>query len=424
MSKIFTPFEEKVRQTMDSYETPFDAKSWGSLEKQLAPKSGSGSNATWLVALVAATVFTGVASFVVHNHSFKVSKARGGYTVARFNQIPISPELKSALLYAEDNSVEHTSKAAANTIIPAVPNGISENSPETLSIVTFSDRFKVHPLIEEVDQIDAGSNNNVINNTGASSNSRDLRFAADVNNACVGYEVNFNLADSPSEGQYLWNFGDGTFSNKPNTAHMYSKPGSYDVSLSITSEGGVIRTNVQRDMIVIKPSPSADFEWEFVNDPTEAPTVKIINISDNASDFSWNFGDGKESEEISPVRSYTDKGKHMVALTVSNEHGCTDSKVKYIPVNTEYNLQAPQKINLGEDIFMPQALKSGKLKFKMTVYQGSTPIFETVNKTKGWDGSARDGSKVAAGQYPWIVILYNDRTNEEKYFSGLITVIP
>ena len=90
---------------MDSYETPFDAKSWGSLEKQLAPKSGSGSNAAWLVALVAATVFTGVASYVVYNHSFRVSTARGGHNVARFNQTPISPELKSTLIYAEENSV-------------------------------------------------------------------------------------------------------------------------------------------------------------------------------------------------------------------------------------------------------------------------------------------------------------------------------
>jgi PKD repeat protein len=422
MSKIFTPFEEKVRQSMENFETPFDAKSWESLEKRLSPKSSAGSSSAWLVALVAATLFTGVTTYMVYEHNFKVSKAKSASTVARFSNPSSNPELLVDLNIAEVGSEQSAANGITLPNQPIVESTTSSAMAETLSIVSLSERFKVHPQIEEENTTESVSA--VTTPSKAESNSKDLRFGVDVSNACVGYEVNFNLADSPSEGQYLWNFGDGTFSNKPNTSHNYTKPGTYDVSLSVTSEGGVIRTNVQRDMIVIKPSPSADFEWEFVNGPTEAPTVKIINISDNASDFSWNFGDGKESDEISPVRSYTDKGKHMVALTVSNEHGCTDSKVKYIPVNTEYNLQAQSKITLGEDIFMPQALKSGKVKFKMTVYQGSTPIYETVNKTKGWDGTAPDGSKVAAGQYPWIVILYNDRTNEEKYFSGLVTVIP
>lgn len=419
MSKIFTPFEEKVRQSMENYETPFDAKSWESLEKRLSPKSKAGSSSAWLVALVAATLFTGVATYVVYDHNFKVSTAKGAHKVARFNNGDSNSQPLIAQRASENTAQEAENGGRTNELLEST---VSSSIAETLSIVSLSERFKVHPQIEQ--EGNSNTTPELETPVKSESNSKDLRFGVDVSNACVGYEVNFNLADSPSEGQYLWNFGDGTFSNKPNTSHNYSKPGTYDVSLSVTSEGGMIRTNVQRDMIVIKPSPSADFEWEFVNDPTEAPTVKIINISDNASDFSWNFGDGKESDEISPVRSYTDKGKHMVALTVSNEHGCTDSKVKYIPVNTEYNLQAQSKITLGEDIFMPQALKSGKVKFKMTVYQGSTPIYETVNKTKGWDGTAPDGSKVAAGQYPWIVILYNDRTNEEKYFSGLVTVIP
>jgi hypothetical protein len=31
----------------------------------------------------------------------------------------------------------------------------------------------------------------------------------------------------------------------------------------------------------------------------------------------------------------------------------------------------------------------------------------------------------AAGQqYPWIVIITNASTNEEKYFSGLLNIVP
>ncbi len=422
MSKIFTPFEEKVRQSMEGYETPFDAKSWNRLEKQIASRGGS-SNYSWIVALAAAAIFTGAGSYLIYEHGFKVSKAKGGYAFARFQDQIISNGSNNSISPTNENSLP-AQLLSDITLSQNADSGADKISGNTESAyIPLQDRFILQPHIDvsEVQNITPDQEKVTISEEN---NSRDLKFATNVDKACVGYEVNFNLADSPSEGQYLWNFGDGTFSNKPNTAHRYSKSGVYDVSLSVTSEGGVIRTSVQRDIIVINPSPSADFEWEFVNDPTETPTVKIINISDNANEFSWNFGDGKESEEISPVRSYVDKGKHMVALTVSNEYGCTDSKVKYIPVNTEYKLEAQSKIALGTDIFMPQALKSGKVKFKMTVYQGSTPIFESVNKNKGWDGTSSDGNNVAPGQYPWIVILYNDRTNEEKYFSGLLTVIP
>jgi PKD repeat protein len=430
MSKIFTPFEGKVREAMEHYEAPYDPKSWTQLEKQLTPPGAGGANHAWWVALAAATLFTGVVSYGIYDFGFRQTKARLSYQAGRFEVKPASVagssdsgSMENQILLADTQlSSEETgtnvwnngSASEASVQNPSyriitsdsstdrgVINGNSQDSPEFNSFVP--------PVAEP---------------KAASSGDRSLRFTADVSTACVGYEVNFNLANSPDDGKYLWNFGDGTFSNKPNTNHRYSKPGVYDVSLSITSDDGVIRSNVQKDMIVVNPSPNADFEWEFINDPTDAPTVKLVNVSDNASEFEWNFGDGRESSEISPVRSYVDKGKHMVALTVSNEFGCTDSKVKYVPVNTEYNLEAQKSIHLGEDIFMPKALKSGKIKFKLTVYKGSTPIFESAHKSKGWDGEMPDGSMAPAGEYPWIVIMYNERTNEEKYFSGLVTVIP
>jgi hypothetical protein len=61
----------------------------------------------------------------------------------------------------------------------------------------------------------------------------------------------------------------------------------------------------------------------------------------------------------------------------------------------------------------------------MTIYNGEQPIYETTNKSKGWDGKLPSGTSASAGQqFPWIVIIYNEATKEEKYFSGIVTILP
>jgi hypothetical protein len=116
----------------------------------------------------------------------------------------------------------------------------------------------------------------------------------------------------------------------------------------------------------------------------------------------------------------------MIALEVHNEWGCSDSKIKYVVINQEYNLMAPNSFNpTAKETFMPEALKQGKTQFKLTVYNGEQPIYETNNKAKGWDGRLPGGQIADSGKaYPWIVIIYNETTKEEKYFSGTVTVLP
>ncbi len=53
-------------------------------------------------------------------------------------------------------------------------------------------------------------------------------------------------------------------------------------------------------------------------------TVSFINISENAQNFEWDFGDGTSSTEIDPIKTYT-SGTYTVILTASNVAGASST---------------------------------------------------------------------------------------------------
>ncbi len=66
-------------------------------------------------------------------------------------------------------------------------------------------------------------------------------FSASPLRTLVGTEVEFTDESKLGNGtdvQWLWNFGDGTFSIQRNPVHVYSQPGFYSVSLTVTTTAG------------------------------------------------------------------------------------------------------------------------------------------------------------------------------------------
>jgi hypothetical protein len=58
------------------------------------------------------------------------------------------------------------------------------------------------------------------------------------------------------------------------------------------------------------------------------------------------------------------------------------------------------------------------------VYDGQEVIYETRDAAQPWDGTVPGNLTAQIGdKFPWIVILYNKK-GEEEYYSGTITIIP
>ena len=82
--------------------------------------------------------------------------------------------------------------------------------------------------------------------------------------------------------------------------------------------------------------PIASFQFEV--DANDFLTVNFSNFSQNATSYSWDFGDGSNSTEESPSHTYAAAGDYDVILTASNADGKSAMRTQSISI-TDPNMQ-------------------------------------------------------------------------------------
>ncbi len=128
----------------------------------------------------------------------------------------------------------------------------------------------------------------------------------------------------------------------------------YDLSTNtetqITTSGSAVNPDIYGDRIVWQDSRNGDSDIYMVtlNYPLlpvasfstnlsegYAPlTVQFTDLSQYATGWNWNFGDGANSIEKNPIHIYSAAGNYTANLTVSNENG-TASKLATINVSAK-----------------------------------------------------------------------------------------
>ena len=124
----------------------------------------------------------------------------------------------------------------------------------------------------------------------------------DVPQGCVSHSVNFSDLSNDAV-QWAWDFGDGSTSNLQAPGHIYTVPGSYDVTLSVTSSLGCVNSSVVTAMVDVYALPIAD----FMPTPQKSSISDVFyfnNTSFYASSWIWNFGDGTISNDEFPSHLY------------------------------------------------------------------------------------------------------------------------
>ncbi len=172
----------------------------------------------------------------------------------------------------------------------------------------------------------------------------------------------FNVAFSnSSEGQittWAWTFGDGATSNLKEPAHLYTTPGQYAVTLTVTGPGGtnsLARANYVEVEAVPEPGPESlpleigdvemDDTWQQVNFQRtfKDPIVVVKALSDNGAQASvirvkgiskkgfqvrvqeWDYLDGGHATE-SASYLVMERGRHQLPDGVWVEAGSVQTK--------------------------------------------------------------------------------------------------
>lgn len=127
-----------------------------------------------------------------------------------------------------------------------------------------------------------------------------------------------------------WDFGDpasgaANFSTLQNPSHVYSAPGTYDVSLTITMASGC-QTSVVKT-IEVSPLPNLSFDTPVENcENTPIPFSAVL--SQNVAEVVWDFGDpasgaANSSNGSFSFHTFANEGVYNVVLTATTIAGCT-----------------------------------------------------------------------------------------------------
>ena len=165
--------------------------------------------------------------------------------------------------------------------------------------------------------------------------------------ATPGQPVSLDGSNStPAPGgsirSYTWNFGDGTApvtAGSPSATHVYSAPGTYTATLTVTDNLGVT-ANAAAAQTVIVDQPAAAFSSSSSTlAPNAVGTFDASGSSDSIggiTDYGWNFGDGSSQDAgatATTTHRYSQRGSYAVALTVTNSYGQTATATHAVTVD-------------------------------------------------------------------------------------------
>ncbi len=233
-----------------------------------------------------------------------------------------------------------------------------------------------------------------------------------VEPGCMPLTIQFENTSTYSNS-FLWEFGDGAVSNKPNPEYTYYEPGRYKIKLTARGDGGEDTYNTVNDVYVL---PNSYFSlaprYVYVNDEA----VHYFNLSDNGDIYEWNFGDGTTSTELNPTHVYTEAGVYDVTLCVWTGNDCFDLYVMENAVFVEPsgkivypNAFRPGSMLEENRVFKPAVIDHVDTYHLMIFNRWGELIFESHNKDLGWDGQI-NGKLAKQDVYIWKV--------EGKYSNG------
>ncbi len=180
---------------------------------------------------------------------------------------------------------------------------------------------------------------------------------------------------------YSWDFGDGneTSSDVPiNITYNYTTPGTYTVTHTVTDNNS--KTAISSKNIVISDrNPVANL---YITTSNLIPGAWIgfrsssydLDIGDNITSYSWNFGDGSTGSGEYVQHLYKKDGIYTVTLTVTDTYGKTSSKSVKIAV-----------ISPKPDLVVTSTYKSGSYLYITVKNQGKVSSWGCY--TRAWYGS-------------------------------------
>lgn len=425
MANQLENFDELLKNAVEGAEVPFNESHWKELEDELNIVSptvtgyfsaiSTGVVATSLVFAVMLFMFSDGGSHqdsiieidpVVNSDGHGQSGAQEN-TASNQEQVATIENGSNDSVNMNSSDVSSNDKSDISGIASSENNNNkseASNGSNTEGENTISNSDKTKSTSNKGNETDNSDNQAIV-----AADTEDSEEKSNVRKGCTGLTIAFDASEEyGANARYLWNFGDGYFSNEANPSHTFNKEGVFDVSLSVTSSAsGQITSNVVQAMIEIDEAPIANIDL-LISGPN---TISFNNKSFNAIDVEWNLDGNIYGNGSSVSVSVIDNTNYDLQLSAINDGGCVDTlltKIRAIKAGSEFPRAMDPKYGTP---FAPGAiLDEGEVtSVKIFNRKNGELVFEGSGN-KGWNGDLPSGTEADKGHYRWIMAVEQENT--------------
>lgn len=139
--------------------------------------------------------------------------------------------------------------------------------------------------------------------------------------------------------EYAWDLGGGVALSGASTGHVFTDPGVYPVTLTVTDDDGAQALLTQT--VTASPPPNLAPVARIAADPVSGEAPLVVRFDGSGSSdpdgsvvgHAWRFGDGAQGSGASVQHSYATAGVYTATLTVTDDDGATALRSVRITVN-------------------------------------------------------------------------------------------
>jgi gliding motility-associated-like protein len=166
----------------------------------------------------------------------------------------------------------------------------------------------------------------------------DASFTAVHNGNCQPLETQFNYNNADNVAtSFIWTLGNGNTSSDKNPQTIYYNSSNKDTifNIKVISISEDFCTDTATGSILVHPYVKANFSMP-VAEGCQPFNISFTNLSEQANDYSWTFGDGKTSKIASPSHTFTnsnpnaDSVYNVTLVSRATSSGCADTITKQV----------------------------------------------------------------------------------------------
>ena len=242
---------------------------------------------------------------------------------------------------------------------------------------------------------------------------------------CYGKDADMLVTTTGGNGGAYYYTWDNDLSN--DSVFVLSPPVTTTYTVTVSDSCSTPRNDSFTITVYELPVP------EFEIKPAEAtilnPFFDFINITTNASQWAWNFGDTTYSDVQFPQHTYLHPGYFTVQLIATSSDGCVDSISHELYVEEITTIYFPNSFSPNgdgkNDFFGP--VGNAMPAFEMTIWnRWGQKIFFTDKALNPWKGEMQASTtKAPQGVYVYDVTFKGDYYGllKKKIYQGQVTLI-